>query len=80
MKITRLTCGNGEGMFEDEKGYYISFEDHKEALKSALQEAKQKIETEIDKKPLEEWDRGYNSGIKVSCEYITSILNKLTNQ
>ena len=33
MKINRFTCGNGEGMFENKKGYWVSYEDHLKALK-----------------------------------------------
>lgn len=33
MKINRFTCGNGEGMFENKKGYWVSYEYHLKALK-----------------------------------------------
>ena len=26
-KVERYTCGNGEGMFDDEKGYWVTYED-----------------------------------------------------
>ena len=31
-KVERYTCGNGEGMFDDEKGYWVTYEDYKALL------------------------------------------------
>lgn len=28
----RYTCGNGEGMFDDKKGYWITYEEHLEIV------------------------------------------------
>lgn len=31
-KVERYTCGNGEGMFDDKKGYWVTYEDYKDLL------------------------------------------------
>jgi hypothetical protein len=37
-KIERLICGNGEGMFEDKKGYYVTYKEHKKMIDGLLSE------------------------------------------
>jgi hypothetical protein len=37
-KIERLICGNGDGMFEDKKGVYVTYDDHKKMVNGLLSE------------------------------------------
>ena len=37
-KIERLICGNGDGMFTDSKGSYVSYDDHKKMIDGLLSE------------------------------------------
>ena len=31
-KINRYDCGNGDGMFDDDTGYWVTYEDYKSLL------------------------------------------------
>ena len=44
MGIKRYGCGNGDGMFDDEEGYWVSYKDHNNIVKKL----------ELDKKALTE--------------------------
>jgi len=43
-EIGRCSCGNGEGMFDDDEGYYVSHEDHLKVLSEQTQPLKDKID------------------------------------
>ena len=39
----RYNCGNGDGMFEDKKGYFVSYKDY-EHLKKCFNEICEKLD------------------------------------